>query len=49
MNMVKLAKIAGTVLSIGATLVGAWAEQKSMESTVAKKVAEALAEQANQQ
>ena len=47
-NIVKVANIAGAALSIGATLIGAWAGQKSMEETVAKKVAEALADQANQ-
>lgn len=47
-NIVKAANIAGMALSIGATLLGAWSGQKSMEDTVAQKVAEALAEQANQ-
>ena len=48
-NIVKVANIAGAALSIGATLIGAWAGQKSMEDTGAKKVAEALANQAGQQ
>lgn len=49
MNIVKVANIVGVALSIGSTLVGAWAGQKSTEETIAKKVAEALAEQANHQ
>lgn len=48
-NIVKVANIAGLALSIGATVVSAWAGQKNTEETIAKKVAEALAEQANQQ
>ncbi len=48
-NIVKVANIAGVALSIGSTLLGAWAGQKSTEETIAKKVAEALANQANQQ
>lgn len=48
-NVVKVANIAGVALSIGATLVSAWAGQKSTEETIAKQVAEALAKQANQQ
>lgn len=49
MNIVKVANIVGVALSVGSTLLGAWAGQKSMEDTVAQKVAEALANQANQQ
>ena len=48
-NMVKVANIAGVALSIGATLLGAWSGQKSTEETIAKKVAEALANQAKEQ
>ncbi len=48
-NIVKVAQITGMVLGIGSTLIGTWAGQKSTEETIAKKVAEALANQANQQ
>ena len=47
-NIVKVASIAGTVLGIAGTLISSWAGQKTTEATVAKKVAEALAEQSNQ-
>lgn len=48
-NIVKVANIVGVALSVGATLVSAWAGQKSTEETIEKKVLEALANQANQQ
>jgi hypothetical protein len=48
-NLVKVANITGVALSIGATLLGAWSGQKSTEETIAKKVAEALANQAKEQ
>lgn len=45
-NIVKVANVAGMVLGIAGTLVSAWAGKKTMDETVANKVAEALAEQA---
>lgn len=47
-NIVKVASIAGTVLGIAGTLISGWAGQKTMQDTVAKQVAEALGNQANQ-
>lgn len=47
-NIVKVASIAGTVLGIAGTLISGWAGQKSTKETIAKQVAEALAEQSNQ-
>ena len=48
MNIIKIASIAGTVLGIAGTLISSWAGQKSMDETIAQKVNEALANQANQ-
>jgi biopolymer transport protein ExbB/TolQ len=48
MNIVKIASIAGTVLGIAGTLVSSWAGQKATDEAIAKKVAEALANQGNQ-
>lgn len=48
-NFVKVAQIGGVVLSIGSTVLSAWAGNKTTEETIAAKVAEALANQANQQ
>lgn len=48
MNIVKIASICGTLLGIAGTLVSGWAGQKAMDQTVAKKVAEALANQPEQ-
>jgi hypothetical protein len=47
-NIVKVASIAGTVLGIAGTLISGWAGQKTTQETIEKKVAEALAEKANQ-
>ena len=47
-NIVKVANIAGVALSVASTLIGAWAGQKAMDDTIAKKVADALANQGNQ-
>ena len=44
-NIVKVANIAGTVLGIAGTLLTGWAGQKAAKETIAKQVAEALAEQ----
>ncbi len=46
-NIVKVVNIAGTVLGIAGTLLTGWAGQKSAKETIAKQVAEALANQAN--
>ncbi len=49
MNIVKVAQIAGTVFGIAGTLLSTWAGQKTAKETIAKQVAEAIANQANQQ
>ena len=41
-DVVKIVGIAGTVLGVASTFLGNWATQKTMDETVAKKVAEAL-------
>jgi hypothetical protein len=46
-NVVKVANIAGTVLGIAGTLLTGWAGQKAAKETIAKQVAEAVAEQMN--
>lgn len=47
-NIVKVANIAGTVLGIAGTLLTGWAGQKTAKETIAKQVAEALANQAKE-
>ena len=47
-NIVKVVNIAGTVLGIAGTLLTGWAGQKAAKETIAKQVAEALANQAKQ-
>lgn len=44
-NFVKVASVLGMALGLAGTLVSNWAGQKSMDDTIAKKVAEALANQ----
>jgi hypothetical protein len=46
-NIVKVANVAGAALGVVGTLLSAWAGHKSMQETVAKQVAEALANQVN--
>lgn len=47
-NIVKIASVAGTVLGIAGTLISGWAGNKTNKETIAKQVAEALAEQSKQ-
>ena len=48
MNIVKIANIAGTVLGIAGTLLSGWASQQTAKDTIAKQVADALANQAKE-
>lgn len=49
MNIVKIASFLGMGLGFVGTIISSWSNQKAMDETVAKKVAEALANQSNQQ
>lgn len=44
-NIVKVAKVAGTVMSIAGGLLAGWAGDKTAKETIAKQVAEAVANQ----
>lgn len=44
-DIVKLASIAGSVLTVAASLITGFANDRKMDDTVNKKVAEALAKQ----
>lgn len=46
-NIVKVANVAGTVLGIAGTILTGWAGQKAAKETIAKQVAEAVAEKFN--
>lgn len=48
MNIVKFASIAGTALGIVGTLLSGWASQQTTKETIAKQVADALANQAKE-
>lgn len=48
MNIVAVAKIAGTVMSIAGSLLVGWAGDKTAKNTIAKQVAEAVANQAKE-
>jgi hypothetical protein len=45
MNFVKIAGIVGTALGIAGTILSSWATQKATDQAIAKKVAEAFADQ----
>lgn len=44
-QIVTIAGIAGTVLSVGATLLTSWSSEQKTNEVIDKKVAEALAKQ----
>lgn len=47
-NIVKVAKVTGMLLGIAGTMISTWANNKSTDDTIAKKVADAFAEQAKE-
>ena len=48
-DMVKIASLAGSVLTIAATLITGYASEQKLNQTIEEKVAEALAKQLGNQ
>lgn len=47
-DVIKVVSVIGTLLGVAGTLVSSYATQKQQDETIAKKVAEALAKQAEE-
>ena len=47
--MVKIIGLGGTLLSVVATMIGNWSQERTMEKTIEEKIDEALAKRENEE